>query len=100
MQNNNFIKQLEEYKAKQGKFNTKYFKLAEIEVLLTSITIGNGSDISVYPANCPGKGRKEDILLDENGETACMFKGKRCKYFASGEFKLTDYTKKIICMVV
>jgi hypothetical protein len=79
---------------------SELLKKAEVEVLLTSITIEDGSNVFVYPANCPGKGRKQDILLDEEGKPACMSQGKRCSYFKNAEFKLTDYTKKIICGVM
>lgn len=75
-------------------------KTSEVEVLLSSIKIGDGSDVTVYPANCPGKGRKPDILLDENGEAACMYRGKRCPHFIGSYFRLTDYTKSIDCGAV
>lgn len=94
---NSFEDRLEQYiQAAKKEQNRK----AEVEVLLDRISISVGSKTNVYPSNCPGKGRKSDILLDENGEAACVSKGKNCKYFSSSEFKLQDYTKKIICKVM
>ena len=91
-----FLERVERLKKNSLKCETT--KIAA-EVLLSSIKIdGNGAN--VYPANCPGKGRAQDILIDENGSAACMFHGKACPYFRSTEFSLEQYDKNIICKVI
>lgn len=75
-------------------------KKAEAEVLLDSIFVGDGSNITVYPSRCPGKGRKYDIMTDNDGKPSCMFNGKRCPYLETAEFKLVDYTKAIFCKAI
>lgn len=75
-----------------------FIKTAEIEVLLESIEITQ-EGTTAYPTNCPGKGRKEDILITEEGKAACMYKGNKCPYFIGADFKLEDYTKDIKCGV-
>jgi hypothetical protein len=91
-----FLKRIEELK--QNSLTCEKSKIAA-EVLLSSIKIDNkGAD--VYPANCPGKGRAQDILLDVNGSAACMFNGQNCPYFVSTEFSLEQYDKNIICKVI
>lgn len=92
----NFLSRLEELKQNSLKFETNKYAA---EVLLSSIKIDNeGAD--VYPANCPGKGRTQDLLLDSNGSPACMFKNNKCPYFVSTEFSLEQYDKNIICNVI
>ena len=85
-------------KLKQNNLKFEIIKIGA-EVLLSSISIDqNGSN--VYPANCPGKGRTQDILLDSEGQPACMFRGKPCPYFVSTRFSLEEYDKNIECSVV
>lgn len=69
------------------------------EVLLLSIKIDKNG-VTVYPTNCPGKGRKDDVLLDNKGRTACMYNSKSCPYFSGTEFNLEDYTKNVFCNAV
>lgn len=73
-------------------------KKAQIEILLSSIEITK-KGTTVYPTNCPGKGRVSDIGMDDNGKAACMFVGNRCPYFIGADFALEDYTKSIDCVV-
>jgi len=96
----NLIDRLEQYKKAISKTFDEWQKQAEIEVLLDSIIVADESNVSVYPSNCPGKGRASDILIDKDGKPACMFKSKQCKYFAGSMFRLVDYTKKIMCKVM
>ena len=88
-------------KLKRFKHNSLRFEINKVaaEVLLSSIKIdANGPD--VYPANCPGKGRAQDILIDSEGSAACMFNGKSCPYFVSTKFSLEQYDKNIECNVI
>ena len=75
-------------------------RYAKVEVLLDSIIIEEENNITVYPSKCPGQGRETDVLFDDVGEAACMYKGKRCPYFISSIFRLIDYTKAINCKVM
>jgi len=96
------IEQLIHSKESQELLNTELRKIAQIEVLLSSIIATSEGDtvfVTMYPATCPGKGRKRDVLLDSNGEAACMFKSKKCPYFKGAEFQLSNYTKAIDCTV-
>lgn len=69
------------------------------EVLLSSIYIdSNGAD--VYPTNCPGKGRADNLLLDKNGQPACLLNGSSCPYFVSVKFTLEQYDKNVECNVI
>jgi len=87
---------LKEAKLVSLKFET--FKIGA-EVLLSSIKIdSNGAD--VYPANCPGKGRTDNLLLDRNGQPACLLNGRSCPYFVSTKFTLEQYDKNIKCSVI
>jgi hypothetical protein len=91
-----FFKKIEKFK--QNSLTCETIKIAA-EVLLSSIKIDN-KGASVYPANCPGKGRAQDILIDDDGSAACMFNGQKCPYFVSTEFSLEEYDKNIICKVI
>jgi len=76
----------------------KLLKKSQVEILLSSIKIDKDGS-TVYPTNCPGIGRAKDVLLDEEGSAACIYKGKRCNYFIGADFALEDYTKSIDCRV-
>lgn len=90
------VNKLKKFKHSSLKFETT--KIAA-EVLLSSIKIdADGPD--VYPANCPGKGRAQNILVDNKGLAACMFNGKSCPYFVSTKFSLEQYDKNIECKVL
>lgn len=72
--------------------------IAEAEVLLDSIIVKEQA--TVYPTNCPGKGRQQDVQFDGEERPACVLDGQLCKYFNGSIFRLTDYTKKINCAVI
>lgn len=74
-------------------------KSAQVEVLLNQIAVTEKGD-QVYPVKCPGVGRKQDFLKDDNQESVCALGNQRCKYFQSAEFNLEDYTKRIFCNVI
>lgn len=73
-------------------------KKSALEVLLSSIKVEKDGT-TVYPTNCPGRGRKPDILTDDEGNATCMFRGNKCPYLIGADFKLEDYTKSIDCNV-
>lgn len=75
-----------------------FIKKSELEVLLSSINVERDG-ATIYPTNCPGKGRVRNMLTDDNGNPACMVRGESCPYFLNSEFKLEDYTKSIKCGV-
>ena len=99
-----FLDSIEKYKQnllKEARLVSLKFETTKIgaEVLLSSIKIDNeGAD--VYPTNCPGKGRTDDLLLDSSGQPACMLNGQKCPYFVSTMFTLEQYDKNIICNVI
>lgn len=99
-----FLASIEKYKQKllkEARLVGLKFETTKVsaEVLLSSIKIdSNGAD--VYPTNCPGKGRAQDILLDSSGQTACMFNGRNCPYFRGTKFSLEQYDKSIECSVI
>ncbi|HRZ18517.1 MAG TPA: hypothetical protein P5136_00430 [Methanofastidiosum sp.] len=74
-------------------------KTAEVEVLLASISCTQEGP-QVYPVKCPAVGRKDDYLRDMNDNPVCALGNRKCKYFQLAEFKLEDYTKRIICLVI
>jgi hypothetical protein len=100
----NFLDTLEKYRQnlqKEIKLSSLRFETIKIgaEVLLSSISIDDNGAV-VYPTNCPGKGRANDLLLDSKDQPACMLNGSKCPYFVSTKFTLEQYDKNIICSVV
>ena len=99
-----FLIDIEKYKQnliKEIKLSSLKFETTKIgaEVLLSSIKIDNDG-ASVYPTNCPGKGRTDKLLLDSSGQPACILNGKKCPYFVSANFTLEQYDKNIMCNVI
>lgn len=73
-------------------------KSAQVEVLLSDIMLDQANTL-VHPSNCPGKGRVNDFLTDQQGNSACAAGTSKCKYFVGAAFSLEDYTKIIQCSV-
>ena len=84
---------------KEREVTAASYKEAQAEVLLANIAINSEAAATVYPSNCPGKGRKPDVQIDSGGSPVCINRGSKCPYFGGAEFALKDYTKKIDCMV-
>ena len=74
-------------------------KTAEAELLLSDIS-ATPEAIVIHPVKCPAVGRKEDSLKDSEGNPACRFGTKVCKYFVSASFNLDGYDKNIVCSVM
>jgi len=92
---NRIVNKVKEY----NRLVSETLKNSQVEILLSEIKIDN-TGVSVYPTNCPGKGRKQDVLYDKDGNASCMYNSKTCPYFVGAAFYLDDYTKNIDCKVM
>ena len=97
----NLLKDIEALKDNIKKETNLKFETTKIaaEVLLSSIYIDE-QGVDVYPTNCPGEGRVDNLLLDNNESPACMYRGNKCPYFESTKFTLDQFDKNIICNAI
>lgn len=49
------------------------------EVLVEKVEIINGS-VSLYPTNCPGKGKATDLITGPDGKYCCILQGSKCPH--------------------
>lgn len=71
-----------------------------VEVLLKSFDIFDGTEVTVRPVECPGKGRISDFMLDDEGLPACVYKGNKCPHFKSVSYSEEYFRKTLVCRVL
>lgn len=72
-------------------------KKGNVEVLLKSFDISDSTEVTVYPVECPGKGRVTDFIVDDEGQPTCVYKGNKCPYFKSVSYSEEFYRKTLVC---
>lgn len=75
-------------------------KLGNVEVLLNSFTIDDTMEVTVYPVECPGKGRVDNFLVDDEGKPCCVYKSKKCPNFKTVSYSEEFYRKTLVCRVL
>ena len=68
------------------------------EVLIDSLEM-SGGEIDLFPTNCPGKGKVQDLLAGEAGEPQCILKSKKCPHLKDFALAPLAGDKTIICDV-
>jgi len=71
---------------------------AESEVLIDSLEMTNG-EINLFPTNCPGKGKVQDLLTGETGEPQCIIKNKQCPHLKDFTLAPLAGDKTLFCDV-
>jgi hypothetical protein len=72
-------------------------KQANLEILLSNISVNSKQGATVIPSRCPAVARAQDYGKTDTGDAACVFHGKNCPYFDEAGFVLEDYYKIIKC---
>ena len=68
------------------------------EVLIDSLEM-NGGEINLFPTNCPGKGKVQDLLAGEAGEPQCILKNKKCSHLKDFSLAPLAGDKTLLCDV-
>ena len=71
-------------------------KKAELEMLLKNMATDAAGRITVEPVRCPAVDRATDFGRNSEGEPACMFQGKSCRYFNDAGMSMNSYKDKML----
>lgn len=74
-------------------------KNSSVEVLFSEILIDDDGVI-IRPSECPGSGRVEDLVYDEEKQPCCIFKDSPCPYFDKVYVTSSLRNKTILCNVI
>ena len=74
-------------------------KNSNADVLFKELRIKN-SVIALKPEECPGKGRVDDLVYDENKQPVCINENVLCPYFKGFYIESSFRNKTINCSVI
>ena len=74
-------------------------KKADVEVLVLSMLVKEEGSI-VRPVNCPGKGRSNEILKDDEYMPVCVFMEQTCPFFRGAYMNIQTQDKTLNCAVI